>query len=52
LEKRDPRAHLLMADIYLNLAKLGVDTEKAVELSEDYADLSIQRAPQSALPFF
>lgn len=52
LEKRDPRIPLLMADIYLNLAQLGVDVEKAVELSEHYADLSIQRAPQSALPFF
>lgn len=52
LEKRDPRAPLLMADIYLNLAQFGVDTEKAVELSEDYADLSIQRAPQSVLPVF
>lgn len=52
LEKRDPRAPLLMADIYLNLAQFGVDTEKAVELSEDYANLSIQRAPQSVLPFF
>ncbi|MCD6500885.1 hypothetical protein J7K42_02670 [bacterium] len=52
LEKRDPRAPLLMADIYLNLAKLGIDTEKAVELSEQYADLSIQRASQSVLPVF
>jgi len=52
LEKRDPRAPLLMADIYLNLAQFGVDTEKAVKLSEDYADLSIQRAPQSVLPVF
>ena len=52
LEKRDPRAPLLMADIYLNLAQLGVDTEKAVELSEHYANLSIQRAPQSVLPLF
>lgn len=51
-EKRDPRTPLLMADVYLNLAQFGVDTEKAVELSEDYADLSIQRAPQSVLPFF
>ncbi len=52
LEKRDPRAPLLMAEIYLNLAQFGVDTEKAVELSGNYANLSIQRAPQSALPFF
>jgi len=52
LEKRDPRAPLLMADIYLNLAQLGVDTKKAVALSDHYADFSIQRAPQSALPLF